>query len=234
LWRQNADVQRGWSAGDTINVSIGQGEFLTTPLQLAVNVAALANRGTIYQPKLVREVFDDARTDVETTDTTKLRELGFKPEVLDVVLEGMRRVVQQQTGTAFQNADQSSKWALTNPEGEPEIVIAGKTGTAELGEADEFGNYDRQHAWFTCFAPLEEPEIAVAVIIEDGGEGSSYAVPVADRVLRAYFETTGARARGRVLRAEGAVTSFDQPVLAPSAAFPAAGLNAVPGALPQD
>ena len=234
LWRQNADVQRGWSAGDTINVSIGQGEFLTTPLQLAVNLAAIANRGTVYKPQLVREAFDDARTEVESITSTVLRKLSLKSEVFDVVLEGLRRVVQEPTGTAFQNADQSSKWALTNPEGETTISIAGKTGTAELGEADELGNYDRQHAWFTCFAPFDKPEIAVAVIIEDGGEGSSYAVPVADRVLRAYFESTGARPRGRVLRAESPVTSFDQPVLAPSAAFPAPGLNAVPGAQPQD
>jgi hypothetical protein len=93
---------------------------------------------------------------------------------MDTVREGMRRVVHGEKGTARNYPDGSSRWALTNPSGEPEIQIGGKTGTAEIGEADENGVYDRQHAWFTCFAPFDEPEIAVAILVEDGGEGSAY------------------------------------------------------------
>lgn len=78
------------------------------------------------------------------------------------------------------------------------INIAGKTGTAEFGLPDNIGAAD-SHAWFTAYAPIEDPEIAVAVIIEAGGEGSTYAVPVADAVLRAYFELTGRRPRGTML-----------------------------------
>jgi cell division protein FtsI/penicillin-binding protein 2 len=102
------------------------------------------------------------------------------------------------------NADQSTKWPKLNPTDQLEkgtielINVAGKTGTAEFGVPDNIGAAD-SHAWFTCYAPIEEPEIAVAVIIEAGGEGSSFAVPVADAVLRGYFEMTGRRERGVVL-----------------------------------
>jgi hypothetical protein len=112
---------------------------------------------------------------------------------------------------------------MTNPPDDPQIMIGGKTGTAEIGTADENGLYDRQHAWFTCFAPYEDPEIAITVIVEDGGEGSAYAVPVADRVLRAFFEITGRRKRGVVLRQDADPMRTDQPMLAESAAFPETG-----------
>ena len=62
------------------------------------------------------------------------------------------------------------------------------------------GTYQDAHAWFTCYAPYDKPEVAVAVFLKEGGEGSSYAVPIADKVLRAYFELTGARKRGMILR----------------------------------
>jgi cell division protein FtsI/penicillin-binding protein 2 len=112
----------------------------------------------------------------------------------------MRRVCHSETGTAFRDAN-GSKWKRTNPKGEEEITIAGKTGTAEFGQEDEIGARD-SHAWFTCFAPMEDPEIAIAVVIEAGGEGSTYAVPVADATLRAWFELTGKRPRGTVLSKE--------------------------------
>ena len=163
-----------------------------------------------------------------------IREAGYDAEVLDVVIEGMRQVCNEEIGSAFQYPDNSTRWPLTNPEGEPKIVLAGKTGTAELGEADENGLYDRQHAWFTAFAPLDDPEIAVAVLVEDGGGGESYAVPVADRVLRAFFEITGRRPRGLVMRTDGdAPIGADHSVLVEGAAFPAPGSKA-PTLLGQD
>lgn len=232
LWEQHE--AGGWAAGQTIQASIGQGFFNVTPLQLALNTAALANGGTIFRPRLLSESFDEAKQAVERAAPEVLRTLDIRPEIFDVVKEGMRRVVESQTGTANTNRDRTSKWALTNPPGETPIVVGGKTGTAELGEADDFGNYARQHSWFTCFAPLNEAEIAVAVIVEDGGEGSSYAVPVADRVLRAWYEINGRRGRGLVLRPEGSAPAPDGSVLSPTAAFPRPGINAVPGAQPVD
>ena len=112
---------------------------------------------------------------------------------------------------------------MTNEPGVPEVIVGGKTGTAELGVPDENGIYERQHAWFTFFAPFENPEIAVTVLVEDGGEGSAYAVPIADRVLRAYFETTGERKRGLVLRKDADPMDIDQSILAETAAFPEPG-----------
>ena len=260
-WREANFPGAGWSAGDTINTSIGQGFFTATPLQLAVNTAAIANRGTVLKPTLLRERFDEfdkviaaapalaaAATPVATPvagtgaappgytpgKPQTIRETGYDPEVLEVVIEGMRQVCNEEIGSAYQYPDGRSRWPLTNPEGEEKIVLAGKTGTAELGEADENGLYDRQHAWFTVFAPMENPEIAVSVLVEDGGGGESYAVPVADRVLRAYFEITGRRPRGLVMRADGAAPiGADHSVLAETAAFPAPG-SMTPTRLGQD
>lgn len=213
----------GWSVGDTINVSIGQGYFLTTPLQLATNTAAIANEGTIIKPRLVRESFDDQPEQTQSIKPIELRKVGIRAEHLDVVREGMRRVVHGPVGTAPSSGGLQTKWPKTNPPDEPQIMIGGKTGTAEIGTPDENGLYDRQHAWFTCYAPYDEPEVAITVIVEDGGEGSAYAVPVADRVMRAYFELSGRRKRGMVLRDNNEPLLIDQTVLAEEAAFPEAG-----------
>lgn len=220
----------GWSVSATINVSIGQGDFLTTPLQLALNTAAVANGGKILKPRLVRDTFA-GRPEGESAATPAIqREIGIKKEHMDVIREGMRRVVHGSLGTAPVNG----KWTLTNPPGEAQITIGGKTGTAEIGEADENGIYDRQHAWFCCFAPYDDPEIALAVIVEDGGEGSAYAVPVADRVVRAFFELSGRRKRGLVLREDADPMRIDQSMLAATAAFPEPGAFGLTAAVEQD
>jgi len=196
-WKTKVTNGEGWSVGDTLNVSIGQGETQATPLQIAMNVAGLAADGVFQTPRLVHESLD-ATGKVASNPAKEAGKLGFKQEHIDVVKEGMRRVCNSETGTAFANGDGSSKWRLTNPEGAEKIVVAGKTGTAEFGEVDKIGARDT-HGLFTAFAPFEKPEIAVAVVIEAGGEGSTFAVPVADAVIRAYLELTGRRDRGAVL-----------------------------------
>jgi penicillin-binding protein 2 len=193
-------IGESWTVGDTINISIGQGEFTATPLQLAMNTGIIAANGAVRKPHLVMQTVSDEATP-EPVQPEEIGTLGIEQQWIDVVKEGMRRVCHAETGTAFRNGDGSSKWKLTNPSGEQEILIAGKTGTAEFGFEDDNGARDT-HAWFTCFAPLENPEIAVSVVIEAGGEGSTFAVPVADKVLRAYFELTGKRPRGGVLNQE--------------------------------
>jgi penicillin-binding protein 2 len=222
-WLARTYQGQGWSVGDTINVSIGQGYFLTTPLQLALNTAAFANGGKILKPRLVRQAVAGRPDQVAPLAPTVQRELSIKKEHMNVVREGMRRVVHGPEGTAPASGGLQTKWPLTNPPGEPQITIGGKTGTAEIGTPDENNIYDRQHAWFTCFAPFDDPEIAITVIVEDGGEGSAYAVPVADRVLRAYFELTGRRKRGLVMRPDADPMQTDLPVLSDSAAFPEPG-----------
>ncbi|MEA2582324.1 MAG: penicillin-binding protein 2 [Thermomicrobiales bacterium] len=197
--------QDGWSAGDTINTSIGQGFLEASPLQLALNTAAIANGGTIYQPRLLHEIVDDNQQPLQPIDTKRNRRIKIDRAHLDLVRQAMWGVCNKESGTAFQAPDREtgemrSKWRLTNPDGEEQIVIAGKTGTAEVGAKRDDGTYADSHSWFTCYAPFDEPEIVVTVFLNKGGEGSSYAVPIADRVLRAYFELTGKRKRGLVLR----------------------------------
>ncbi|MDQ4044788.1 MAG: penicillin-binding transpeptidase domain-containing protein [Chloroflexota bacterium] len=206
-WKRETFQGEGWSIGDTINVSIGQGDFSATPLQLALNVGALAMGGRYFRPHLIAQRIN-ADGKVTEIGAEKIGELGIDAEHLAVVREGMRRVCHTPEGTAYASQGKT-KWPLTNPEGEEEILIGGKTGTAEFGEADE-GYEDEAlntgardtHALFTCYAPWDDPEIAVAVVIEAGGEGSTVAVPVADETLRAWFELTGRRERGKVLSKE--------------------------------
>jgi penicillin-binding protein 2 len=197
-----------------------------------MNTAALANGGSFKRPHLVRESLQPDG-EWEATRIEELGILGIDPKNIEIVVEGMRRVVHEEMGTAHHstvNDERVTKWPLTNPEGEEEITIAGKTGTAEFGEMDELGARDT-HAWFTCFAPLENPEIAVSVVIEAGGEGSTYAVPVADAILRGYFELTGKRPRGKVLG--------QTPMVIPNAdgsmpeASPVASPEASPAATPE-
>jgi penicillin-binding protein 2 len=196
----------GWSAGDTINSSIGQGYFLASPLQMATNTTALATGGIIRKPKIVAAVVDDDVKPLQKFDSSDLRTVNWDPAHLALVKEGMRQVVNEQHGTAYgsyQAPDYNvliGKWPLTNPDGVDKIVIAGKTGTAETGARNLDGSYSKSHGWFTCYAPLDDPEVVVTVFLEDGGEGATYAVPVADKAMRAYFELTKKRDRGVVLR----------------------------------
>lgn len=167
-----------WAVGDTINVSIGQGYLTCTPLQLAASHAAIANSGTFYTPRLVKEL-RDAHGQLVKSFPPVGRKLNIKPEYLDMVRRGLRLTVSDPSGTAY------GKFHLTGND----FPIAGKTGTAEYGDYVKGAyHYTRSHAWFTAFAPFDEPEIAVAVLIEGGGEGATYAVPVADAVLAAYFK----------------------------------------------
>lgn len=228
----------GWTVGDSLNLSIGQGDFRATPLQMAFNTGIIAARGAIHTPTIIHKMTDDLpRSTVDTSQVPEPptpeaspqaspeaaavepfvaaspeaverpkpdAELGMSAESLDVVREGMRRVIEGSMGTAPYTADERNKWTLLNPSdklesGELEYIpVAGKTGTAEFGVIDNIGAAD-SHAWFTAYAPIEDPEIAVAVIIDAGGEGSTFAVPIADAMLRGYFELTGRRPRGIVL-----------------------------------
>jgi penicillin-binding protein 2 len=202
-----------WSSGDTINVSIGQGYFLASPLQLAVNTAAIANGGTIYRPLLVREFVDDKKERIEKIKPDAQRKMETGKQYLDIVREGMRRVV-----ALYSKPENGARWILSNPEGEEEIVIAGKTGTAEFGEQDPVElTYSRQHAWFTCYAPFDDPEIVITVFLYDGGEGSTYAMPVADRVMRAYLEIKKKRERGLILRKDKRPIDAEHPLPNPEA-----------------
>ncbi|MEK7108660.1 MAG: penicillin-binding protein 2 [Patescibacteria group bacterium] len=155
-----------WRIGDTYITSIGQGDTQVTPLQLAVSIAAIANGGTLWQPRLARAIVDEERQ-VEREFRPHAIATGLaRAESLEVVREGMRQAVT--AGSASALAD------LFFP-------VAGKTGTAQTGV------YGKNHGWFVGFAPYENPEVVIAVLVEEGTGGSTDAVPIAKEVLYHYF-----------------------------------------------
>ncbi|NOX61021.1 MAG: penicillin-binding protein 2 [Chloroflexi bacterium] len=176
-WKRIAKGER-WVTGDTYNMSIGQGDVLATPLQVTLMTAAVANDGLLFRPQIVAAITDSEGHLVERREPSLIRELPIESKWLDVVREGMWMAVNWEYGTA-------PKAAL------PDIVVAGKTGTAEFYDPDiprdSRGNLPT-HAWFTAFAPYEDPEIAVTVFVYNGGEGSAVAAPITRDILRSYFD----------------------------------------------
>jgi len=161
-----------WVTGDTYNVAIGQGFILATPLQILNAVAAIANDGRLYRPQLVREVRDVEGNMVKPFSPELIRELPVSSETIAMVRQGMRGAVTHGTARGA---------------GLGGVAVAGKTGTAEYpGRRDWEGNLPT-HAWFTAFAPSDDPQIALVVFVEGGGEGSTVAVPIAAEILSYYF-----------------------------------------------
>ena len=181
-WKVEAFPGNQWSLGDTLVTAIGQGYNLMTPLQLVNVTAAVANGGTLYRPQTVLKVSDWAGNTVKDFQPKVLGQVPVSPENLALVRQGMRNAVTAENGTAHNRITIKS------------IPIAGKTGTAEIG--DVIGIKDgkevrKSHAWFTAFAPFDKPEIAVVVLLDGGEEsleGSTFAVPVTDAILKAYFK----------------------------------------------
>lgn len=180
-WKR-LNYSESWVTGDTYNMSIGQGFVLATPLQMVNAVATVANGGTLYRPQLVREVLDGEGNVVQAFAPDVIRQLPVSAENLSLVRQGMRAAVAGPGATA---------WGLDVPG----IEVAGKTGTAEffvdrnkdgIPDRDREGNLPT-HAWFLAFAPYDNPEIALAVFVFGGGEGSGTAVPIASDVLNFYF-----------------------------------------------
>ncbi len=176
-WKRVTKGER-WVTGDTYNMAIGQGDVLVTPLQLTMMTAAVANGGKLYRPQLVAAVTDANNHLVELKPPDLRRDVGVTDKNLAYVREGMWMAVNWSHGTARNAAV-------------PGVTVAGKTGTAEFFDPDiprdDKGNLPT-HAWFTAFAPYEAPEIAVTVFVYNGGEGSAVAVPIAQEILRTYFD----------------------------------------------
>ena len=179
-WKQ-AERRLPWFPGDNLNTSIGQGFVLTTPLQLAVMTATIASRGRHIKPQLV------ARLGETVMEPELVDKVEIQPEYWDHVIGAMKDVVHGARGTA---RVVSRRLGYT---------MAGKTGTAQVVGIAQGEEYDRDlvadrhldHALFIAFAPVEDPRIAVAVIIENGEHGSSTAGPVARMVLDAYMAEGG-------------------------------------------
>jgi penicillin-binding protein 2 len=170
-----------WLRGETLPVSIGQGFVLMTPIQLASMTATLANGGTVYRPSLVKRIVDADGRVLQEFPPQMLMRSDISPRSLQLVREGLMAVVNEAGGTG----------GAARIGG---VRVAGKTGTAQVVKLRNSGAIPyryRDHALFVAFAPYENPEVAVAVVVEHGGHGGSAAAPMAARILRSYFETTG-------------------------------------------
>lgn len=166
-------------SSQVINLAIGQGEALATPLQVAVMTAALANGGMRVTPYLASYTVapdGSSRTAVPHIPPQPIG--GLDAGALALVVEGMTRVVNGENGTARYLAPRL-----------PGIRVAGKTGTGQNPHGED-------HAWFTAFAPVENPEIVVTVLVENGGGGSAVAAPIAFEVLRSYFRNRVGSGKG--------------------------------------
>ncbi len=164
-----AELGESWFPGDSVNLAIGQGYLLVTPLQVAAMMAAVGNGGTLYRPQLVLKITASSEEPEQVFEPQKLGQLPLKPETLSAIQEGLLRAATSPEGTAYR--------ALKGME----IAVAGKTGTAENPDADP-------HAWFAGYAPADDPQIAVAVLVENGGEGSQVAAPLFRQVVEAFFK----------------------------------------------
>lgn len=178
-----AQREEGWGPGDTLNASIGQGDNSFTPVQIAKYISSIANGGTIVQPTIVKTILNADGTEVpkEEIDNFVNQKLGIdntddgiqiNPENIQIAREGMRMATSEAGGTAYSRFKDFK------------VEVAGKTGSAEAG-VDE-NQKDIVNAWFVCFAPYENPEVAVVVLVENGGHGN-YAAEVARDVLDQYF-----------------------------------------------
>ena len=185
--KQNSNREdKNWYQGDTAISSIGQGDNNYTPMQIARYISAIANGGTVVNPTIIKTILNSDGTEIskeeirnytnevlgiDTTDDG----IQISQESMNVAREGMRMAASEAGGTAY-NVFKNFK-----------VEVAGKTGSAEAGP-----NNETVHAWFVCFAPYENPEVAVVVMIENGGHGN-YAAEVARDILAQYFgenETT--------------------------------------------
>lgn len=172
-----------WFNGETVIASIGQGFVLTTPLQLAVMTATFANGGTFYRPQLLKKIETYQGEPLVRVEPEVVLENKIDPRIHRAIDIGLEAVVNEEKGTGW----------MARLSG---LRVAGKTGTAQVvrtkrDEDDkvmELPLHLRDHALFVAYAPVDDPEIAVAVVVENGEHGSTGAAPVAGRILSTYFD----------------------------------------------
>jgi penicillin-binding protein 2 len=194
---------KGWYDGDTLNLSIGQGELTVTPMQMAVVAAALANRGTVWRPHFTQKiVYADGRPDY-VQRPERLGQVVATEAAWDLVQQGLEVTVSSGTGY---------------PARIPGLIVAGKTGTAQNPHGED-------HAWFIAYAarPGEGASIAVAVLVENGGHGGVTAAPVAKKMILARFGLPDPDAERETRAAERARRTAAPAALPP----PRAGLPGV-------
>lgn len=195
-----------WYPGDTYHVAIGQGNNLETPMQLNMLTAFVANNGTVFKPQLVKKVVDTNGKTIKTFEPQQLVSEVLDKKHVAFIREGMKMACTDSsdaggirgTGwpmfdfgiTRFEKVAQATQAAEVQRtelvEVKKRIEVGCKTGTAEFGHPQ-----NKTHAWFTVFAPYDNPEIAITVLLEAGGEGSNVAAPVAKEILEYFFVNRG-------------------------------------------
>jgi penicillin-binding protein 2 len=164
-WKLETKKEK-WYIGDTYHYSIGQGDLLVTPLQVATYTATVANGGTFYKPHLVKAFTDLNGETTKTTVPEIIRQNFLSAYNVQIVRAGLRQAVTAGSGRML---------------GDLPFAVAAKTGTAE------FGDIGSTHAWLTAFAPYDDPQIAITVLVEAGGEGNAVALPIAKLGLQTWY-----------------------------------------------
>ncbi|MEM7008342.1 MAG: penicillin-binding transpeptidase domain-containing protein, partial [Thermodesulfobacteriota bacterium] len=173
-WKQKR-YKKPWYKGETIVSSIGQGYLSVTPLQVTMMTAAVANNGKLLKPSIVREIVSYEGENKFKHSATLVNQIPVNPEILDLIKDAMVGVVNDPGGTG-----RSAKLR--------DLTVAGKTGTAQVVSLDSQSDKKKHkdHAWFTSYAPAENPKIAVTVLIEHGGKGGAVAAPIAGKIIEYY------------------------------------------------
>ena len=169
-----------WYPGETVSVAIGQGYVTVTPLQLANMMAAVANGGKLFRPRIVAKVESVDGASVREYGPELIRTIELKPDTLTRLHNALADVVKVGTGGMARSTS---------------IDVAGKTGTAQVVEmkgaylkSEQLAYFSRDHAWFVAYAPAQSPEIAIAVLVEHGGHGGDAAAPMAKKVFEKFIE----------------------------------------------
>ena len=190
FWKHDTLGER-WFLGDTYNLSIGQGYVATTPLQIARGTAAFANDGYLCEPKLLKST---------SKDTSPCTKIPMSSKTYDLIREGMHQVCSVGgTGYPFfdfsvnqqseSNNEETSVTTIDTSESSSSAMITRKIEVGcKTGTAESHAKSGMPHAWFTVFAPYENSEIVLTVLVEEGGQGSDIAAPIAKEILKVYFE----------------------------------------------
>jgi penicillin-binding protein 2 len=195
-WKRKR-FRQPWFPGETISVAIGQGYVTVTPLQLANMMAAVANGGKLFRPYLVSKVESLDGAAVREYGPELIRTIPMKPDTIARVQRALADVVHGAGGTG--GAARS-----------PLVRVAGKTGTAQVIEmkgaylkSEQLSYENRDHAWFVAYGPVEDPQIAVAILVEHGGHGGEAAAPIAKKLFEKLIARQSAPAGKQQVRAEG-------------------------------
>jgi penicillin-binding protein 2 len=190
IWKQGVKGEP-WYPGDNVNLGIGQGDLLVTPLQLATMAATIANRGRVVRPRML---LSSEHPLLELDPPPPLPPVaGPSADDWERMVNAMEDVVHRgnqgfrENGTAWAYIGQDIPYRMAGKSGTAQVV---EIKQGEEYEEEELDEYSRKHAWFIAFAPADEPRIAMAVLVENGGGGSSVAGPVAREVMDAYLLPT--------------------------------------------